>query len=165
MLVMRIFGTCFWYIKILVSILWRDFFLWVKFLGCRFLGFEGYRLNIRDPSTVNQNQFQAKFNAANRSRPVPTARTLWTASNCGCIQISSFSLPVWTPWIDHHWLTKTESKIFVRKNEFLVSRNYHFTPTKSRQIFRPNKKIEKIFEKFRFWIEYKIFSFDFRRKF
>ena len=70
-------NSYFWYIKILVSILRRDFCLIsARFFGCQFLGFERYRLNIRDPLTVRKNQFQAKFNAAkfaNRCWPRSTA--------------------------------------------------------------------------------------------
>ena len=61
----------FWYIKILVSIWWRDFFrIVVRFFGCRFLGFEGYRFGISvSLRWSTENHCEAKSIAANRYWP------------------------------------------------------------------------------------------------
>ena len=91
-----------------------------------------------------------------------TAGTLWTASNCGRIQISSFSLPVSTPFmVTQNWISKKN----IRKN-FSLSKceKLSFSAKSLIGIKFYFQVIEKI-DKFRFKIEYKIFSFDFRRKF
>ena len=164
-------NSYFWYIKILVSILRRDFCLIsARFFGCQFLGFERYRLNIRDPLTVEKESVSGQFQCREVRKPMLSASERFSPrGHSGPRQTADEFKSVHFHFLFQLllWSHKTE---FPKKNNrkffFLVQL---WKIVIFRQIADWNKILfpghRKKIDKFRFEIEYKIFSFDFRRKF
>ena len=151
-----VFDACnsyFWYIKILVWVWWRDFFfIGVRFFGCRFWGLK---------DIVDEHPWPSDGQPRISLGPNPLPRT---APDRGDtldrvkLRLHSNQFIFTSCLNSSNWSSLTDTLLTVEF--FHISSSHLEIVIFYQPLIASNISRSKIL---RFWIEYKIFSFDFRR--